>query len=229
MYAWLYVLSPLLATDAYAFIPKSTRLYVPQAATSSSSTTLSMKLFDWKRRSADETLLNDLDQTVFTLDNLRSSPGARKSRTRKGRGIAAGQGATCGFGMRGQKSRGGNPTRPGFEGGQTPLYRRLPKFTGKPTGPGHTKTIYNVISTDVLQSVVVGSTVSFDSLLEQKLITKSKLNLNKMTMGKKVVPASNLTVQAHAFTVSAREAIEAAGGTCELLSPTTNKVVVEEA
>lgn len=122
-----------------------------------------MKLYDWKRRTADETAINDVENFEFTLDNLRSAPGSRKARTRKGRGIAAGQGATCGFGMRGQKSRGGNPTRPGFEGGQNPLYRRLPKFVGQPTGPGHTKTIYNIIKLDQLNGVTSGSTCACES------------------------------------------------------------------
>ena len=117
-----------------------------------------MKLFDWKRREADETAINDLDNFEFTLDNLKPAPGSRQRKTRKGRGIAAGQGATCGFGMRGQKSRAGRPTRPGFEGGQTALYRRLPKFVGRPTGPGHQKTIYNIIKLDELNGVAPGST-----------------------------------------------------------------------
>ena len=187
-----------------------------------------MKLFDWKRREADETSLNDLDNTVFTLDNLKPAPGSRHRKKRKGRGIAAGQGATCGFGMRGQKARAGRPTRAGFEGGQNPLYRRLPKFVGKPTGPGHEKTLYNTISTDALESVEAGSTVNFESLLESKIITKSKFDLHKIVMGKKEGSvASNLTVQAHGFTKSARQAIEAAGGKCELLSPTTNAVLAE--
>ena len=64
---------------------------------------------------------------TIRLDSLKSNKGARRRKLRKGRGIAAGQGASCGFGMRGQKSRSGRPTRPGFEGGQMPLYRRLPK------------------------------------------------------------------------------------------------------
>jgi large subunit ribosomal protein L15 len=119
-----------------------------------------MKVFDWKRREADESALNDLDNTVFTLDNLKPAPGSRQRKKRKGRGIAAGQGATCGFGMRGQKARAGKPTRPGFEGGQIPLYRRLPKFVGRPTGPGHKKTIYNIIKLDELNGVAPGSTVN---------------------------------------------------------------------
>lgn len=187
-----------------------------------------MKIYDWKRRGADESKINDLDNFEFTLDNLRSAPGSRHRKSRKGRGIAAGQGASCGFGMRGQKSRGGNPTRPGFEGGQTPLYRRLPKFVGKLTGPGHQKEIFNIISTDCLNKAQGGSVVNFESLFENSIVTKSKYNIHKIVSGNSDGPLpSNLTVQAHAFTKSARAAIESCGGKCELLSKTTNKVLEE--
>lgn len=74
----------------------------------------------------------------FRLNNLGPQPGSRKSGKRKGRGIAAGQGNSCGFGMRGQKSRSGPGVRKGFEGGQMPLYRRIPKLRGIAGGePGH--------------------------------------------------------------------------------------------
>ena len=63
---------------------------------------------------------------TIKLESLQSNKGSRRKKMRKGRGIAAGQGASCGFGMRGQKSRSGRPTRPGFEGGQMPLHRRVP-------------------------------------------------------------------------------------------------------
>ncbi|GAB4840300.1 60S ribosomal protein L15 [Ancistrocladus abbreviatus] len=66
----------------------------------------------------------------FRLDNLGPQPGSRKKGKRKGRGISAGQGKSCGFGMRGQKSRSGPGVRKGFEGGQMPLYRRIPKLRG---------------------------------------------------------------------------------------------------
>lgn len=66
----------------------------------------------------------------FRLNNLGPQPGSRKRGKRKGRGIAAGQGNSCGFGMRGQKSRSGPGVRKGFEGGQMPLYRRIPKLRG---------------------------------------------------------------------------------------------------
>ena len=136
---------------------------------------MTMKIFDWKRRADTATIerLNDVENTEFTLDNLTSAPGSRQNKKRKGRGIAAGQGATCGFGMRGQKSRSGRPTRAGFEGGQQPLYRRLPKYVGRPTGPGHTKTFYNIIKLDELNGIAAGETVSFDSLLATGSITKS--------------------------------------------------------
>lgn len=66
----------------------------------------------------------------FRLDNLGPQPGSRKKAKRKGRGHSAGQGGSCGFGMRGQKSRSGPGVRKGFEGGQMPLYRRIPKLRG---------------------------------------------------------------------------------------------------
>ena len=151
---WLSFSFPF--ADAYAFVPRSRSLTSVPKSTSS----LSMKVFDWKRREADESAINDLDNFEFTFDNIRPAPGSRKKKTRKGRGIAAGQGATCGFGMRGQKARSGKPTRSGFEGGQQPLYRRLPKFVGKPMGPGHKKKIYNIIKLDELNDVAAGSTCS---------------------------------------------------------------------
>ena len=193
-------------------------------SSASSSSNLSMKIYDWKRRTADESALHVEE---FTLDNLRSAPGSRKRKSRKGRGISAGQGATCGFGMRGQKSRAGRPTRPGFEGGQQPLYRRLPKYPGQPTGPGHEKTIFNLIKLDELNGVIEGSTVNFDSLLEAGSITKAKQNIHKVVVGREDFTVKGVTVQAHAFTKAAREAIESAGGKCELLSKTTNAVLVE--
>lgn len=70
------------------------------------------------------------DSVRFRLDNLGPQPGSRKKAKRKGRGISAGQGNSCGFGMRGQKSRSGPGVMKGFEGGQMPLYRRVPKLRG---------------------------------------------------------------------------------------------------
>eukprot|EP00878_Enallax_costatus_P028675 GHUV01030995.1.p1 GENE.GHUV01030995.1~~GHUV01030995.1.p1 ORF type:complete len:183 (-),score=14.28 GHUV01030995.1:169-717(-) len=76
----------------------------------------------------------------YRLHNLSPQKGSRRDEKRKGRGYGGHQGGTCGFGNRGQKARSGPSVRPGFEGGQTPLYRRLPKLRGiaggKPLGPG---------------------------------------------------------------------------------------------
>jgi len=173
----------------------------------------SMKVFDWERRGTEAPEMESLD-----LSNLQVSPGSHKGKTRKGRGISAGQGATCGFGTRGQKSRSGRGTRPGFEGGQIPLYRRLPKFVGRPMGPGHSKTLYGIVKLNVLNTA--GDTVDYSSLQEAKLVSKSKYTLKKVVSGPSEYTAKGQTVKAHAFTSSARAAIEANGGTCVVLPKT---------
>jgi large subunit ribosomal protein L15 len=186
-----------------------------------------MKIYDWKRRGDASTTatLNDVENTVFTLDNLTSSPGSRKRKSRVGRGIAAGQGHQCGAGMRGQHSRKGRSVRPGFEGGQIPLYRRLPKFPGQPMGPGHTRTVYNLIKLEELNGVAAGATCNFDSLFESKAITKTNLSIHKVVSGRDAFTAKDITVQAHAFSASARAAIEANGGKCQILKKTTDEVI----
>lgn len=147
--------------------------------------------------------------TSLNLQSLAPQKGARRRKLRKGRGIAAGQGASCGFGMRGQKSRSGRPTRPGFEGGQMPLYRRVPKLK-------HFTVInpknYTVINIAKLSELKAGSTVNIDTLVKDGLVTNPKAPLKVLGNGELSV---KLTVQAAAFTASARQKIEAAGGTCE--------------
>ena len=148
---------------------------------------------------------------TFSLHSLKPQPGSRRRKTRKGRGIAAGQGASCGFGMRGQKSRSGRPTRPGFEGGQMPLYRRIPKLKHFPViNPTH----YTVINVSRLGELKAGGTVSLDSLEQAGLVTSPRYPLKVLGNGELKV---KLTVQAAAFTASARAKIEAAGGTCEII------------
>ena len=147
--------------------------------------------------------------TSINLQTLKPQAGSRRRKLRKGRGIAAGQGASCGFGMRGQKSRSGRPTRPGFEGGQMPLYRRVPKLK-------HFTVInpknYTVINVAKLAELKAGSTVNIDTLVKDGLVTNPKHPLKVLGNGDLSV---KLTVQAAAFTASARQKIEAAGGTCE--------------
>jgi large subunit ribosomal protein L15 len=180
----------------------------------------SMKVFDWKTRGEAPPALETID-----LGNLKASPGSNQRHKRKGRGISAGQGQSCGFGNRGQKSRSGRPTRPGFEGGQIPLHRRLPKFVGRPMGPGHSKTEYGLIKLEQLNKMPDNSEIDYAALMEAKAATKSKYHLKKVVVSEEALTAKGITVKAHAFTDSARQAIEGAGGKCITLSPTTDQPV----
>ena len=147
-----------------------------------------------------------------TLNTLKSNTGSRKKKLRKGRGIAAGQGASCGFGMRGQKSRSGRPTRPGFEGGQMPLYRRVPKLK-------HFEIInqknFSIVNLSKLSEFKESEVVNIDSLVKKKLLFKPKFPLKILGNGEVKV---KLKVQAHAFTKVAKEKIEAAGGSCKIIN-----------
>jgi large subunit ribosomal protein L15 len=147
---------------------------------------------------------------TIKLESLQSNQGSRRKKMRKGRGIAAGQGASCGFGMRGQKSRSGRPTRPGFEGGQMPLYRRVPKLKHFPIVNQKNFTVLNVSSLNELKE---GTVVNLDSLVKEGILTKPKNPLKILGNGKLEV---KLTVQAAAFTTSAKKKIEEIGGKCEI-------------
>ena len=147
---------------------------------------------------------------TIKLESLQSNKGSRRKKMRKGRGIAAGQGASCGFGMRGQKSRSGRPTRPGFEGGQMPLYRRVPKLKHFPIVNQKNFTVLNVSNLNALKE---GTVVNLDLLVKEGILTKPKNPLKILGNGKLEV---KLTVQAAAFTTSAKKKIEEVGGKCEL-------------
>ena len=108
---------------------------------------------------------------TIKLESLQSNKGSRRKKMRKGRGIAAGQGASCGFGMRGQKSRSGRPTRPGFEGGQMPLYRRVPKLKHFPIVNQKNFTVLNVSRLNALKD---GTIVNLDLLVKEGILTKPK-------------------------------------------------------
>jgi len=178
-----------------------------------------MKIFDWKRRKDYITRqkLNDVTHNIFTFANLKSAPGSRKRRKRKGRGISAGKGASCGFGMRGQKSRSGKNVHAGFEGGQTPLYRRIPKLVGRPMGAGHSKVQYNLIKLDFLNGVNEGEVCNSESLSVANAITKSKHLHHKIVDGREEFKSKGIIVEAHAFTKSAKKKIEKNGGFCRIL------------
>jgi large subunit ribosomal protein L15 len=145
------------------------------------------------------------------IDDVLPQEGSTKRRRRVGRGIAAGQGASCGFGMRGQKSRSGRPTRPGFEGGQIPLYRRLPKLKTFPLVNRKEFTIVNVAD---LADIPAKTEVNLSFLLESGILTSDDGPLKVLGSGDLSV---GLTVKAAAFTASARTKIEAAGGSCEVV------------
>ena len=147
---------------------------------------------------------------TIKLESLQPNQGSRRKKMRKGRGIAAGQGASCGFGMRGQKSRSGRPTRPGFEGGQMPLYRRVPKLKHFPIVNQKNFTVLNVSSLNDLKE---GTVVNLDSLVKEGILTKPKNPLKILGNGKLEV---KLTVQAAAFTTCAKKKIEEVGGKCEI-------------
>ena len=149
---------------------------------------------------------------TIKLESLQSNKGSRRKKMRKGRGIAAGQGASCGFGMRGQKSRSGRPTRPGFEGGQMPLYRRVPKLKHFPIVNQKNFTVLNVSSLNALKE---GTVVNLDLLVKEGILTKPKDPLKILGNGKLEL---KLTVKAAAFTASAKKKIEDIGGTCEVYS-----------
>eukprot|EP00968_Pinguiococcus_pyrenoidosus_P012372 scaffold1085_cov252-Pinguiococcus_pyrenoidosus.AAC.25 len=186
-----------------------------------------MKLWDWKRRENPES--PEWHAEPVDVTNIKPAPGATKRRKRLGRGIAAGQGASCGRGMRGQKSRSGESIRRGFEGGQTPLYRRIPKLRGKPMGPGHEYEIFSIIKLSDLNKCAEGAEIDFDKLVDDKVLTKvNKGRKTYKVLGNGELNVSGLTVKAHAFTKSARSAIEGKGGKCILLSKTTNQVLEDQ-
>lgn len=144
------------------------------------------------------------------LHELRAPEGSTKKSKRKGRGTATGQGKTAGRGMNGQNSRSGGGTRLGFEGGQMPLYRRIPKrgFTniwGKE---------YTILNVDDLNSFEVGTVIT-PELLKECGLAKQVID------GIKILGEGNLeksvTVRAHKFSKTAIEKIESAGGKAEVI------------
>ena len=142
------------------------------------------------------------------LNDVKPQKGSKKRRKRVGRGISAGQGASACLGMRGQKSRSGSGTRPGFEGGQQPLYRRIPKLKGFPL---INRKVYTIINVEKLNDLPPNSEVTLESLKEAGILTAVKGPLKILGNGELNVP---LQVKAAAFTGQARTKIEAAGGSC---------------
>ena len=147
------------------------------------------------------------------LEDLRPAPGSTKKRKRIGRGPGSGHGKTAGKGHKGQKARSGGGKAGGFEGGQMPLYRRLPKRGFVPYGG---KTEFAIVNLkDVVARFAAGSVVDPDSLLQARLIKKADRGAVKI-LGEGDVSHA-LTVRAHKISESARRKVEAAGGRVEVL------------
>ncbi len=145
------------------------------------------------------------------LSNLRPADGSKHSDNfRKGRGHGSGNGKTAGRGHKGQKARSGGGVRPGFEGGQMPLYRRIPKrgFTCR-----NSKTIVG-INISALEMFEDGATVSVETLIETGIVRNPKDGVKILGNGELT---KKLTVQANAFSASAVEKIEALGGKTEVI------------
>ena len=147
------------------------------------------------------------------LEELRPAPGAKKRRKRVGRGPGSGHGKTSTKGAKGQRARSGGGKAGGFEGGQMPLYRRLPKRGFTPPGG---KTEYAVVNVKSLAAFAAGAAVDPDGLVQAGLIKNGDRTRVKI-LGNGDVPHA-LTVKAHAVSGSARSKIEAAGGRIELLA-----------
>ena len=161
----------------------------------------------------------------LTLSNLKPAQ-PRKTRKRVGRGLGSGKGRYSGRGIKGQKSRAGSHTmRPGFEGGQMPIYMRLPKQRGStskdamPVGPHRTATV-PVNLRDLERVFDDGAEATLEAMVEKGLIKNTRIDVKILGQGDLT---KKLAVTAHAFSETAREKIEAAGGTATALREKVEK------
>ena len=147
---------------------------------------------------------------TLRLNELAPAEGAKRENRRLGRGIGSGVGKTGGRGVKGQKSRKSGGVRPGFEGGQTPLFQTLPKrgFTNI------NRKEYAVVNLEKLNNFDDGTEVTPELLQEIGMIKKVKSGVKILGRGKL---EKKLTVKAHKFSNSAKEAIENNGGTVEVV------------
>jgi large subunit ribosomal protein L15 len=146
------------------------------------------------------------------LHDLHPAPGAKRARKRVGRGPGSGNGKTAGRGHKGQKSRSGYSRRYGFEGGQMPLVRRIPKRGFH----NIFRVEFQVVNLRDLERVFSdGDLVTPETLVEQGLVRVGKRPVKVLADGEL---SKKLTVQAHKFSATAKAAIEAAGGTCEVVT-----------
>ncbi len=144
------------------------------------------------------------------LHELRPAAGSTKNRKRVGRGTGSGLGTTAGRGMNGQNSRSGGGVRPGFEGGQMPLFRRLPKRGFK----NFTRKNWTIVNVETLNKFEDGTEITPEMLLEAGVLSKIEYGVKILGDGELT---KKLTVKANKFTQSAITKIEAAGGKAEVI------------
>ena len=155
---------------------------------------------------------NDNPRQSIGLDTLKPAPGAISRDRRLGRGTSAGQGRTCGKGHKGQKARAGYSYKPGFEGGQMPIQRRLPKrgFSNYPF-----RKVYQVVNVKQLDGTfTAGQEINPEALLKHGLIAKASQPVKLLGEGDVKVA---LKLKVHAASQSALDKIKAAGGEVQLL------------
>ncbi|MDQ0418190.1 large subunit ribosomal protein L15 [Thermoactinomyces sp. DSM 45891] len=144
------------------------------------------------------------------LHELKPAEGSRHTRKRVGRGTGSGLGKTSGRGHKGQNARSGGGVRPGFEGGQNPIYRRLPKRGF--TSPNRVE--YAVVNLDTLNRFEDGTVVTPELLVETGVVKNLKAGVKVLANGELT---KKLTIKAHKFSQSAQEKITAAGGATEVI------------
>ncbi len=144
------------------------------------------------------------------LHELSPAPGSVTEAWRKGRGTGSGNGKTAGKGHKGQNARSGGGVRPGFEGGQIPLYRKLPKRGFK----NRFAKDFVAVNVSALNRFEDGAVVDLETLVNAGLTTMAKDGLKILGDGE---ITKKLTVRAKAFTAAAKEKIEAVGGKCEVI------------
>jgi len=149
----------------------------------------------------------------MSLHELRPAPGARsKSKKRLGQGLGSGTGKTAGKGHKGQKARSGGGVRPGFEGGQMPMMRRIPK---KGFNNARFAKEFQIVNVESLVSrFEAGATVGFSEMYAARLVQKDNIPVKVLASGE---IDKALTVQAQAFSARAKAKIEAAGGKAEVI------------
>ncbi|MBN2169593.1 MAG: 50S ribosomal protein L15 [Actinobacteria bacterium] len=145
------------------------------------------------------------------LHTLKPPTGSKKPRKRVGRGTSSGQGSTSGRGSKGQKARSGAKIRVGFEGGQMPLARRLPKLGGFTP---RNRVVFAEVNVSKLERFDAGETIDPLRLAEEGLIKKADARVKILGNGEL---SKGLTVKAHAYSKTAREKIETAGGKAEVI------------